>query len=146
MPQYQDACALLDADHQKVDQLFMQFQQANDMQKAELARIICEELTVHTQIEEEIFYPAFARATGDQQLVQHSRKEHQEAKDLVAKIEGSGQPDPGLMTQLQKAVQHHVQEERTKMFPEARNAKGMDLTQLAQQLEARKAELMAHHA
>ena len=51
------------------------------------------------------------------------------------------------MTKLQQAVQHHVEDERRKMFPEARQAKGLDLMQLAQQLEGRKSELMAaHHA
>lgn len=142
----QDACTLLDEDHRKVEQLFAQYQSADSSRKQELAQTICNELTVHTKIEEEIFYPAFGRATGDRQLVQESQQEHQEARQLIAQIEGSG-PDDALMMKLQQAVQHHVEDERRKMFPEARKTSGLDLMQLAQQLESRKSELMAaHHA
>ena len=141
----QDACTLLDADHKKVEGLFADYQSAQDpSRKSELAQQICMELTVHATIEEEIFYPAFRAATRDEKLVKESLDEHQEAKDLIAQIEDGDQIDP-MMTKLQKAIEHHVNDERTKMFPEARKAKGMDLSGLATQLEARKQELMANY-
>ncbi|GAB3657031.1 hemerythrin domain-containing protein [Ramlibacter alkalitolerans] len=144
MPQ-QDALALLDADHNKVAALFQQYKTAHDdNRKRLLAQQICQELTVHAQIEEEIFYPAFGRATGDQQLLQHSRKEHQEARELISKVENTP-TDARLMLELEDAVLHHVNDEREKMFPQARKAQGLDLMQLATQLEARKSELMAPH-
>jgi iron-sulfur cluster repair protein YtfE (RIC family) len=144
MPQ-QDAITLLDDDHNKVAALFQQYKTAHDdNRKRLLAQQICQELTVHAQIEEEIFYPAFARATGDQQIVQHSKKEHQEARELIGRVE-STPTDARLMLELEDAIQHHVNDEREKMFPEARKAKGMDLMQLGQQLETRKGELMAPH-
>ena len=144
MPQ-QDAIALLDDDHNKVAGLFQQYKTAHDdNRKRLLAQQICQELTVHSQIEEEIFYPAFARATGDQKLVQHSTKEHQEARELIARVE-STPTDARLMLELEDAILHHVNDEREKMFPEARKAKGLDLAQLALQLESRKTELMAGH-
>ena len=144
MPQ-QDALALLDDDHNKVAALFQQYKTAHDdNRKRLLAQQICQELTVHTQIEEEIFYPAFGRATGDQQLVEHSRHEHQEARELIAKVENKP-TDARLMLELEDAVLHHINDEREKMFPKARKAKGMDLAQLAQQIHARMSDLKAGH-
>ena len=102
------------------------------------------ELTVHATIEEEIFYPAYLAATRDDALVEEAQKEHQQAKDLIAEIEDGDQIEP-LMARLQKAIEHHVKEERTEMFPKARKAAGMDLVALATQLETRKKELMANY-
>ena len=140
----QDACALLDTDHQKVERLFTEYQSAEDAsRKSQLAQQICMELVVHATIEEEIFYPAFRAATRDDKLVQEAQHEHQDAKDLIAEIEDGDKIDP-LMARLEKAIEHHVNEERTEMFPKARKAAGMDLVALAVQLEARKRELMAN--
>lgn len=143
MAQQDDALTLLDADHIKVQRLFLQYKTADEGgRKRILAREICHELTIHTQLEEEIFYPAYQQATGDGEMVQHSEKEHQEAKDLITKIEAD-QTNGKLMLDLEDAVLHHVNDEREKMFPKARKAKDLDLMQLAQQLEARRTELLA---
>ena len=141
----QDACTLLDTDHQKVERLFGEYQSTqNASKKSELAQEICQELTVHATIEEEIFYPAFRAATHDNDLVEDAKAEHQEAKDLIAQIEDGDKID-ALMARLQKAIEHHVKEERTEMFPKARKASGMDLMALGAKLEARKQELMANY-
>lgn len=141
MPQT-DAIAMLDEDHQRVEQLFKDFQSASDAaQKQAIAQLICLELTVHAQLEEEIFYPAFQKATGDQDMVQEAVEEHQEAKDLIAQIEGNPQPDD-LVSELQEAIEHHVQEEREEMFKKARGTPGLDLAGLAQQMETRKPALV----
>jgi hemerythrin superfamily protein len=140
----QDACTLLDADHQKVERLFTEYQSAqNASKKSQLAQQICMELTVHATIEEEIFYPAFLAATRDDKLVEEAQEEHQEAKDLITEIEDGDKIEP-LMARLQKAIEHHVKDERTEMFPKARKAAGMDLMALGAQLEKRKQELMAN--
>ncbi len=143
MPQ-QDACTLLDADHQKVEKLFAQYQAAgNDLPtKSRLAQAICLELTVHATIEEEIFYPALREASGDSKMVDEAEKEHGEARDLITEIEDAEQMDP-LMARLQQAVEHHVKEERGQMFARARGIAGLDLMALGAQLENRKRELMA---
>ena len=144
MPVQDDATELLDEDHKNVERLFQQYKAAHDpSRKRTLAQQICQELTVHMRIEEEVFYPAFRQATGDQQAVEHSTHEHREAMDLVHRIE-QAQVDDKLMLELEDAVMHHVQDEREKMFPEARKAQGLDLAKLAQQLQQRKSELMAH--
>ncbi len=139
----QDACALLDDDHTKVERLFEQYKAAGqDSQKKLLAQQVCQELTVHAQIEEEIFYPAFQQAAQDEDLVEDAQQEHQEARELISKIEQSPGDDK-LMLELEEAVLHHVSDERQKMFPQARKTQGLDLMQLADQLQTRKAELMA---
>lgn len=142
----QDACTLLDEDHNKVARLFQQFKAApQPHHKRLLAQQICQELTVHTRIEEEIFYPAFRKATGDEHVVQEAEREHQEARRLIAQLEGAATPDDRTMLELEDAILHHVNDEREKMFPQARKAKNLDLFALADQLEQRKAELLAPH-
>jgi iron-sulfur cluster repair protein YtfE (RIC family) len=139
----QDACTLLDDDHDEVIRMFEEFKSAHDARRQQLlASRISQALVVHMQIEEEIFYPAFQQATGDQELLKDARKEHQEARELLAKIDADRQ-NAKLMLDLEDAILHHVNDEREKMFPKARATQGMDLFQLADRLEARKTELMA---
>lgn len=141
-----DACDLLDADHIQVERLFTQYKSArDDSKKRLLAQQIFMELTVHTQIEEEIFYPAFQRATGNNELLKDANEEHAEAKQMIARLQGP-KLDDKLMLDLEDAILHHVNDEREKMFPQARKTQGLDLMDLAQQLEARKAELTVAQA
>jgi hemerythrin superfamily protein len=145
MAQQDDACTLLDEDHNQVMRLFEQYKAARDASHQKmLARQICQELVVHMQIEEEIFYPAFGQATGDEDLLKESIREHQLARELVRKVEHDP-TDAKQMLRLEDVVLDHVNDEREKMFPQARKAKGLNLMQLAQELEARKSELMVGH-
>jgi len=141
----QDATVLLDEDHNSVIRMFEQYKSAHDGNRQQLlASSICQELLVHMQIEEEIFYPAFQQATGDQATLKDARKEHAEAREMIAKIQADRQ-NAKLMLDLEDAILHHVNDEREKMFPEARKAQGMDLMALADQLQARKSELTEAH-
>ena len=143
----QDACTLLDDDHNEVARLFQQYKAAREThQKRVLAQQIFHELDVHTQVEEEIFYPAFRDATRNGELVDEGEHEHQEARDLIRRIQDAPQLDDRLMLELEDAILHHVNDEREKMFPLARKAQGLDLFRLADQIELRKAELHAEHA
>ncbi len=138
----QDATLLLDEDHNEVIRMFEQYKAAHDARRQQLlASQIAQALVVHMQIEEEIFYPAYQRATGDQEVLKDGLQEHKEARELLSKIEADRQ-NAKLMLELEDAILHHVNDEREKMFPKARKA-GMNLMQLGEQLEARKAELMA---
>lgn len=140
----QDACALLEGDHKKVERLFAQYQSARDSsRKSQLAQTICMELTVHSTLEEEIFYPALRKACGDNNMVDESEEEHQDARDLITQIEDAKDIDP-LMAELRRAITHHVREERHDMFPKARNTPRLNLMALASKLESRKAELMSN--
>ncbi|HEV7631886.1 MAG TPA: hemerythrin domain-containing protein [Steroidobacteraceae bacterium] len=142
-----DAIALLKADHRQVEAWFKEFEGSkSDSRKAKLADQICSALTVHTQIEEEVFYPAFLDATKDEDMHHEAVVEHDGAKKLIAEIEGS---DPGeeyfdaKVKVLSEMIKHHVKEEEqpSGMFAEARKS-DMDLVALGEQLAARKEELM----
>jgi hemerythrin superfamily protein len=140
----QDAIALLKHDHREVEQLFKEFESAKgDGRKQKLARQICFELTVHTAIEEEIFYPA-CDGKVDEDLLKEAYVEHDAAKLLIAEIEaGDGKSDDFFDAKVQvlsEEIDHHVKEEEGELFPQVRKA-DLDLKALGQQLAERKAEL-----
>ena len=148
-----DACDLLDADHKAVKKLFNAYEElagsrarSAAQKKMDLARQICQELTVHAQIEEEIFYPALRAALKDTAMLDEATVEHQGAKDLIAQIEAAAGADEmfdAKVKVLGEYIDHHVKEERTEMFPKARAARKLDLIAIRDLLEARKEELMA---
>jgi hemerythrin superfamily protein len=144
----QDAIALLKADHRQVETWFEQFESTrSDDKKKVLAQQVCQALTVHTQIEEEIFYPAFLEATEEEDIHHEAEVEHEGAKRLIAEIEASGPQDDyydAKMKVLSEMIKHHVNEEekRDGMFAKARGS-DMDLKALGEQLAARKSELMS---
>ncbi|HEX2828463.1 MAG TPA: hemerythrin domain-containing protein [Burkholderiales bacterium] len=139
-----DALTLLRTDHQNVQKLFDQFEKTrSDDRKKALAERICNELTVHAQIEEEIFYPAARGAIRDKDLIAEATVEHQSAKDLIAQIEGGGSGEmwEAKVKVLGEYIKHHVKEEQNELFPQVRKTK-LDTKALGEQLEARKMELM----
>jgi hemerythrin superfamily protein len=143
-----DAIALLKADHKEVDGMFEAFEKTeDDVEKQELANNICKALTIHAQIEEEIFYPAAYDAFDDEgdDLVDEAQVEHASAKALIAEISAMTVGEPlfdAKVKVLGEYIKHHVEEEETEMFPECRDA-GMDLKALGEELLARKEELIA---
>lgn len=152
MPQDQapDAIALLKADHRKVEDLFAKFEKASgDSRKQEIALQICLELTVHAQIEEEIFYPACEGAV-EEGLLKEAYVEHDGAKVLIAEIEAGSPGDEfydSKVKVLSEMIEHHVEEEEKRvegMFSQARKA-GVDVDQLGLDLAARKEELLAKY-
>jgi hemerythrin-like domain-containing protein len=144
----QDAIALLTADHKAVKALFKKFdelvdQEDADEQKADLVEQICNELTVHTQIEEEIFYPALREAIDDDALMDEADVEHASAKDLIGQLESMSPGDDhydAKVVVLGEYVNHHVEEEEGEMFEKARKA-DVDTAALGAELAERKAEL-----
>jgi len=138
-----DAIALLRADHAKVQRLFKNFAKASgNSKKADLAKTICRELTVHTRIEEEIFYPAAREALKETALLDAADVEHASAKELIAQIEDGSPNDDhweARVTVLGEYINHHVQEEQNKLFPKVRKS-SIDLHALGEQLQARKKE------
>jgi hemerythrin superfamily protein len=145
-----DAIALLKADHADVKKCFKNYQKlvnknASATERKSLAAEICHMLTVHSQIEEEIFYPASRELLGDDaDLVDEADVEHASAKELIAQIE-SGKPDDmhfdAKVKVLGEYIDHHVKEEQDELFPKVKDA-GMDTKTIGQELAARKAELM----
>lgn len=144
----QDAIALLTADHKKVKGLFSQFSKLKEggsvEEKSDLVTNICNELKIHTAIEEEIFYPAVRQAIKDSDLMDEALVEHAGAKDLVAQLEGMDTKDDlydAKVTVLGEQINHHVREEEGEMFPKAKKAK-LDTGVLGAKMLKRKMELM----
>jgi hemerythrin superfamily protein len=144
-----NALALLRQDHAEVSALFEKFEKRKGrmtpQQKSALAEEICTALTVHAQIEEEIFYPAVRPQIGDEDLMDEAEVEHASLKELIAKIEAEGPGDDlfdAHVTVLGEYVKHHVKEEQSEMFKKVR-ASDLDLKELGGRLKARKQELMA---
>jgi hemerythrin superfamily protein len=141
-----DAIAVLKEDHRKVEDLFEQFEKARgDGRKEKLALEICKELTIHTIIEEEIFYPAL-EGKADEDLLKESLVEHDAAKVLIAEIE-AGEPSDDFFDAkvkvLKEEIEHHVEEEekpKEGLFAQAREA-DVDLDMLGARLAMRKEAL-----
>jgi hemerythrin superfamily protein len=146
-----DAIALLKADHRQVEEWFAQFAKSgNSKSKQRLAENICAALLIHTTIEEEIFYPAFLEATGDQDMHHEAIVEHAAAKTLIAEIQAMSAGDDffdAKVTVLSEMIKHHVKEEEQPggLFAEAKKS-GMNLKGLGERLSARKEELQASAA
>jgi hemerythrin superfamily protein len=148
-----DACNLLDTDHRNVKKMFTAYEEMTKsraasakQKKRDLATEICNELTVHAQIEEEIFYPALRAAIKETDLLDEAEVEHASAKDLIAQIQQATEVDDKFDAKvmvLGEYIDHHVKEERNEIFVKARAARGLDLMAMREQLQTRKEELMA---
>lgn len=146
-----DACDFLDADHKAVKKLFTEYEElaeargSSGEKKRQLAERICREVTVHAQLEEEIFYPAVRKAIKEDLMMDEADVEHASAKELIAQIQdmtpGDTLYDAKVMV-LGEYIDHHVKEERNEMFPKARTSK-VDLVKMRATLQGRKEELMA---
>ena len=146
--QAQDAIAMLTADHKKVKKLFADFDKlkdaGSDEDKASIVDQICNELKVHTELEEEIFYPAVRKAIDDGDLMDEALVEHAGAKDLIAQLEDASPEDDlydAKVTVLGEQIDHHVKEEEGDMFPKAKKAK-VDTEALGATMLKRKITLM----
>jgi hemerythrin superfamily protein len=146
-----DAIKLLTTDHKEVKALFKQYDElveneAGDDEKQALAEEICQMLTVHATVEEELFYPAARDALGeDEDLVDEADIEHASAKELIAQIQGSSPEDAhydARVKVLGEYIDHHVKEEEGEMFPKLKKAK-LDVAALGAEIAIRKEQLMS---
>ena len=145
VPAAKDAVALLKADHEAVSQLFAEYEKTRSVpNKKALVAKICTALSVHAQIEEEIFYPAVKAALKDKLLVPEAAVEHAGVKDLIAQLKGlepDGEMYDAKVKVLSEYVKHHVKEEQNEMFPKAR-ASSIDMAELGARMVARNDDLM----
>jgi hemerythrin superfamily protein len=144
-----NAIAMLKADHDKVKKMFKDFEHLHEQdstdQAEQLAKQICNELTVHATLEEEIFYPEVRGAIEDDDLIDEAEVEHASAKDLIAQIESMSASDDKYVAKvivLGEYINHHIKEEQGEIFPKARKTK-IDLAELGERMLARKQELKA---
>jgi hemerythrin superfamily protein len=143
------AIDLLKEDHDKVKKAFKEFEKM-DRSDSETCRqvvqSVCNDLRVHTMLEEEIFYPAVREAIEDEDIMNEAAVEHETAKTLIEQLDNMEPDDPNYyatFTVLGEYVMHHVKEEEGEMFPQAKKAKELDLEALGEQMRTRKEELMA---
>lgn len=139
-----DATSLLKADHKLVSVLFADYEATTSSnKKKQLVDQICKELSIHAQVEEEIFYPAVQKALQDHELVPEAIVEHNTLKDLIAAVKGL-KPDGDMydakIKVMSEYVKHHVKEEENEMFPEAKST-DLDLVKLGAQMSERKMQL-----
>ncbi len=143
-----DAIKLLEADHRQVEKWFAEFEKTNGkVTKTKLVEQICTALKVHTQIEEEIFYPASREVLNAEQeeMVDEAVVEHASAKQLIAEIEQMEVGDDlydAKVKVLSELIEHHVEEEEKEYFPTVRKT-DLDLEAIGMQLASRKEELMS---
>lgn len=144
--QAKDAIELLIKDHQVVKNLFEIYEGLSDraiVTKKELAETICNELIIHTQIEEEVFYPKIRAAIRDGDLMDEALVEHAAAKNLIAQIQSMNPGDhfyDAKLKVLSEQIEHHVKEEEEEMFPKVRKS-GIDLVALGKEMQERKLEI-----
>jgi hemerythrin superfamily protein len=144
-----NATQLLRQDHKKVEGLFNKYEQGKNMDaKKRFAMQAMNELEVHAQIEEEIFYPAVKKGIEEGELVDEAVQEHQEAKSLIAELkklqgqgDGAAAEFESKFSNLMEAIQHHVEEEEGEMFPKVEDSE-LDLAELGSEMAERKQELM----
>ena len=143
------AIELLQTDHREIEGLFQAYERisaehASDEEKQILAEQICTLLTVHTMIEEEMFYPAARQALKEQGLLDEAEVEHACAKELTSQIESMHPSNRLFDAKLQilgAYVAHHVSEEEQALFPLIEQC-GLDLEQLGQRMNLRKEDLL----
>ena len=143
-----DAIKLLKNDHDEVAAMFKQFfkMRKDGAQKGDLIDQICTALSVHAEIEEEIFYPACRDALGEdgERMMDEAEIEHASLKNLIEQIEDADPDDEMTAAKIKVLcdyVTHHVKEEEGKIFPKAKKC-GLDLDELGAELMERKQELM----
>lgn len=145
-----DAIQLLTEDHRAVQKLFDAFEKApeDDLDaRTTLVRRACEELTVHTMIEEELLYPAAEKALdeGDVPDVEEAYVEHFLVKVLIEKFAKLKAGEPGFDASfkvMSEMVRHHIEEEESDLFPKLRRSQA-DLGELGRKMAKRKSELAA---
>lgn len=136
--------SLLKEDHKRVQKIFKEFKKTQDEStKKELVEIACNELTIHTQIEEELLYPAARKAINDDKLLDEAGIEHQSAKQLIntlQKMQPGQDKYDATFSVLGEYVTHHIKEEEDEIFPKLKKAR-LDLVALGKQVMERKREL-----
>jgi hemerythrin superfamily protein len=146
-----DAIEMLKADHEKVKGLFRQYEAAGDrayQKKQSIAEEVFTEITVHSTLEEELFYPAVKAETDKQgqELVAESVEEHHVVAMLIEELKALDPKDErydAKFTVLMENIEHHIEEEEDELFPEAEDVLGDEIEDLGAQMKERKGQLMA---
>jgi iron-sulfur cluster repair protein YtfE (RIC family) len=136
----QDILSLLCADHQHVIELFAEFRHIKDhctlAEKEVLVQEICSELLLHTELEEEVFYPAIRDVLQDDMLMDEAEFEHANAKDVIEELEALNPSHPSYNAKvvvLGENIERHMREEQTVVFPKVKKSR-LDLQALGEEM------------
>jgi len=139
---------VLRRDHRLAEELFAEFARSAPQQLDPLARRICKMLRVHSQIEEELFYPAVSRALSDEfsesSLLAEAAREHAQAKELIVRIESLTSEHAGFgdaVAQLARQIGEHVAKEEQQLFPRVQTST-IDIAALGVALAERRDTLL----
>lgn len=146
-----NAIELLEQDHVRVKDILTQLSESTDRaikKRTDLLAKLEVELTIHTQLEEEILYPAFKEAGGKEQDIMYyeAKEEHRTVDSLVLpdlKVTDPGSPEfAGRVKVIKELLEHHIEEEEEEMFPQCKELLGKErLEEIGAQMETLKAEI-----
>jgi hemerythrin-like domain-containing protein len=131
---------MLKQDHQEASAMMDRIESAGEGDPSVMMTFtqLKDALTLHTEIEEQIFYPALRNNDETEDQIEESFEEHQEVKDMLAEMSGlqAGNDEfMSLMSDLRDAVEHHVEEEENELFPQAEQILGDSrLQEMGQQM------------
>lgn len=142
---------MLKADHRKVKELFRKYETTGDrayQKKKSIAEEICTEISLHSRLEEELFYPAMKAHTDKdgKDLVAEAVEEHHVVATLIDELQALKPQDERFdakLSVLMENVEHHIEEEEAELFPEAEEVLGDSLTSVGARMQQRKEQLMA---
>ena len=146
-----NAIDLLKADHEKVKAILTQLSESTDRavkKRTDLLDKLEMEISIHTQLEEQILYPAFKAAGGkdEAEMYYEAKEEHRTVDSLVLpdlkKTDPTTPEFAGRVKVVKELLEHHIEEEETEMFPQAKKLLGKEkLDQLGEQMLELKATL-----
>lgn len=141
--------AAIRADHTHVLATFHRYRRDSPWwRKRAIVSAACAALEIHTQLEEEILYPALARVDPDDDVLKKSKPEHDAIRQTMEQLRGMG-PDnaayDSLFMQLMRTVIHHVADEETVLLPRAERALEAELASLGAAMTRRRIQLLGVH-
>lgn len=145
-----DIFQLLKKDHKKVTAIFDKIEDTGNRAvktREKLFEQLKEELEVHTEVEERVFYPALEASDETKSLIEEAREDHEKSKQLLHQLASSAKDDTDWMnklSELKKEVKHHIKEEEGEIFPSAKQVLNREqIEQLGIQAEDEKEEILA---
>ncbi len=143
-----DALELLKTDHDRMKELLTRGEETTERAekaRTELFATIKRELTIHEQIEEEIFYPALRDHPKARDIVLEGYEEHHVVDTLMGEMSGLAVTDEtwqAKMAVMKENIEHHIEEDEGEMFEKAQQIlDAAELEALGDRMRARKGEL-----
>ncbi len=142
-----DVLELIKADHRSIEKLFSEIEKTEDTHKLyDCFNKLYQSLRVHTEVEEQSFYPVVGDRQDTQNLINVAQKEHDEVKQMLEDVSSFSPTSPQFKAKIQElkqAFQHHVSEEENEVFakvsqyisPEEREQLSNEFTSLKQKLQ-----------